>query len=184
MIGKKKSKTKDGKIKLGELPPDGYIPNLIPEGIYVGECIGLNTTNYHGHPKLCLYFRIFEEKYQKDFFVRFINFDYDPYPLGSDYYSAWVLASGKKPPSRKKASMPPQVFYRKVFKINVVTVTPKNKNGSDKSVHLHYSKVEQILELLPEPCKASPSGSSITSQPSTLNSLPVTLNQLNEDKYK
>lgn len=145
---KHKSKMKQKSLRLGVIPPADAEPPLITEGKYIAECEGLNTTSYHGHSKLCLYFKIVAGPATGLALVKYFNYGYDPFPRGSDYYQAWVVAAGKRPGSRNKANLHPRVFHNKTFNIRVVTVKPKNKDGSPKPDALHYSKVDEVLSLV------------------------------------
>lgn len=143
----RKSKMKQESLRLGVILPADAEPPLIAEGEYIAECIGLNTTSYHGHPKLCLNFKIVDGPVTDLTLVKYFNYGYDPFPRSSDYYQAWVVAVGKRPGSRNKAVLHPKVFMNKTFNIRVVTVKPKNKDGSLKPDALHYSKVDEVLSL-------------------------------------
>lgn len=173
---KRKSKMKQKSLRLGYIPPADAEPPLIAEGEYSVECVGLNTTSYHSHLKLCLYFELLCPPSAGLILTKFYNYGYDPFPRSSDYFQGWVIAAGKRPGSRNKANLHPRVFYKKTFNIRVVTVKPKNKDGSTKPDALHYSKVGEVLSLA-SVGSDYPKTDPKFSLSSAYNSSPVTYNQ-------
>jgi hypothetical protein len=78
---------------------------------------------------------------------RYMNW-YDKPGHLSDYYNEWVIANNGEPP-RRKSRMSPSIFKGKRFLVMVKDVT-KDRKGYKRPNALEYSKIDKILELLPE----------------------------------
>lgn len=127
----------------------------IAERDYDALCIGHKTERvrmYGGAWKLRLTFRIMELDPMVEV-AKFFHLGLGPkLKIGrkSQYWAAWTLANGGKPPSRGK-TMTPRIFQGKVFRVRVRDVRNRWDNNKQGVARLHadsevYSTVTEIIE--------------------------------------
>jgi hypothetical protein len=70
-------------------------------------------------------------------------------PQGSKYFLSWCIANGLRRPERNRLKeMPPSKFEGKVFEVLVVDVKPKWIDGTAQPDLFHYSRVDELYELV------------------------------------
>ncbi len=100
--------------------------------------------------KVILWFQVFDGDHTGEVIPMFLTLgDKGRVHQGSKYFVSWVIANGLNRPVRSRAKeMPPSKFENKIFRCEVVDVKPKWKNGKELPSVFHYSRVDDIYELI------------------------------------
>jgi hypothetical protein len=115
---------------------------LVPDGVFVAECVECQQGHYGRIPKLYLKFKLTERPYEGvELFMSFNMPFSGRIPVGSKYYKIWAKINGRLP--SQNAKMSPRIFLNKLYKIKTRTVKPKD-GGEELPEDFHYSIIDSI----------------------------------------
>ncbi|MBI5376325.1 MAG: hypothetical protein HZA77_12900 [Candidatus Schekmanbacteria bacterium] len=130
---------------------EGDHKTLLADGVYIGKCIEVTLGSYYGKPKIILGFetRSNPPVQCEDVVYAYLNFS-KKISRSSKLYKWIVVATDGNPPVRRDRFSPKSMFLGKFFRFSTRTSDKKFRNGEPTPAVLHYSVLDELMELIDE----------------------------------